>query len=161
MKDFLIRKAELEDYDRVLEMNEESVHFLSPMDRERLDYLANKADIFDVIEKDGKVEGFILAFREGGDYDSVNYKWFNERYDKFLYIDRVVISIEQQRKGLGEALYNWIFDHAEVDKIAAEIDIKPPNPTSLAFHKNFGFKEVGQHSVAGGTKVVSLEISEL
>src|SRR5699024_9242171 len=139
----------------------ESVHFLSPMDRERLDYLANKADIFDVIEKDGKVEGFILAFREGGDYDSVNYKWFNERYDKFLYIDRVVISIEQQRKGLGEALYNWIFDHAEVDKIAAEIDIKPPNPTSLAFHKNFGFKEVGQHSVAGGTKVVSLEISEL
>lgn len=161
MSNFIIRKAEKRDYDRVLEMNEESVHFLSPMNHERLELLASKADIFVVIEKNAKVEGFILAFRENSDYDSVNYQWFNERYDKFLYIDRVVISIEHQSEGLGEALYKWIFDHAEVDKIAAEIDIEPPNPTSLAFHKNFGFKEVGQHSVAGGTKVVSLEISEL
>ncbi len=160
MKDFLIREAEVKDYDRVLEMNEESVHFLSPMDRDRLELLASKADIFNVIEKDGYVAGFLLAFREDSDYDSVNYQWFNERYDKFLYIDRVVIDIEYQREGLGEALYSWIFDNAEVDKIAAEIDIQPPNPTSLAFHKNFGFEEVGQHSVAGGTKMVSLEIAQ-
>lgn len=161
MKDFLIRNAKLCDYKRVLDLNEESVEFLSPMDEDRLNLLASEANIFSVIELDGNIEGFILAFRENSDYDSINYKWFSDRYDKFLYIDRVVIAKDKQKEGLGTEIYNWIFNNAEVKKIAAEIDIKPANPISLKFHRDFGFKEVGQQSVAGGSKIVSLEISEI
>lgn len=156
----LVRVAEVEDYDRILELNEESVHFLSPMDRERLEKLVVESEIFKVVELDGKVEGFILAFREDKDYDSINYKWFSEKYDEFLYIDRAVISVEMQRKGLGEVLYNSVIKDAQVSRITAEIDIKPANPGSLEFHKNFGFEEVGQHKVAGGTKLVSLQTVE-
>lgn len=156
----VVRVAEVEDYGRILELNEESVHFLSPMDGERLEKLSSEADILKVVQVDGKVEGFIMAFREDRDYDSINYKWFSEKYEEFLYIDRAVISVEMQRKGLGNLLYESVFKDAEISRITAEIDIKPANPGSLEFHKNFGFKEVGQHKVAGGTKLVSLQAVE-
>lgn len=37
MGEMTIRKLEMKDYDRVLELNDESVHFLSPLTNDKLD----------------------------------------------------------------------------------------------------------------------------
>lgn len=152
------------DIDRILELNEESVHFLSPLTKEKLKRLIGQSEMLSVIEVDGRVEAFVLTITEGKDYDSVNYQWFSKNYEKFLYIDRVVVSVEMHGKGLGRKLYEKVFEYAkEIDApiVAAEIDINPPNPGSLNFHKKSGFKEVGKQSVAGGKKEVSLQVLEL
>lgn len=164
MNKTIIRNAEEKDYDRILELNEESVHFLSPMDGAKLAKLAHESDLFLVAEVDGRVEAFVLALLENKAYDSVNYLWFSERYHHFLYIDRVVVSVDSHGKRLGSVLYETIFEQARkltATCIAAEIDIVPPNPVSLKFHEKFGFKEVGKQSVYDGQKVVSLQIADL
>lgn len=156
----IIRNAEKKDFARILELNQESVHFLSPMDMEKLEQLAGQAELLEVVEVDGQVEAFILTLTEGKEYDSVNYLWFAERYERFLYIDRVVVSVRMHGKGLGGMLYKEIFGYAvrkSIPFVTAEIDINPPNPGSLTFHEKFGFEEVGRQSVAGGKKIVSLQ----
>ena len=155
-----VRPATPEDYDQILKLNEESVHFLSPLSKEKLIHLHQQSEILKVVEVDGVVEAFVLALSEGKDYDSVNYIWFEKNYEKFLYIDRVVVSLKQQSSGLGKLLYDEVFKHAEsvgTPVVTAEIDIEPPNPVSLKFHEKFGFREVGQQAVAGGKKIVSLQ----
>ena len=164
MKDIIIRNFEKKDYDRILKLNDESVCFLSPLTNERLNSLITQSEIFNVIEVDGVVEAFVLALREGKEYDSINYLWFSDHYDRFLYIDRIVVSLKMHRKGLGNMLYHSVFNDAKLISLpylAAEIDIDPPNPGSLMFHEKFGFKEVEIQAVAEGEKVVSLQIVKL
>jgi predicted GNAT superfamily acetyltransferase len=161
--DVAIRPAGPEDFDRILELNEESVHFLSPLTREKLEHLDNQAELHKVAVAEGEVVAFCLAFREGADYDSVNYRWFADHYSSFLYVDRVVVDLKKQGLGLGSLLYEEVFRYAKetgVPLVTAEIDIEPPNPVSLKFHEKFGFHEVGRQEVVNGTKIVSLQIAK-
>ena len=108
---------------------------------------------------DGDVAAFLLAFREGADYDSPNYLWFAQHYDRFLYIDRVVVAAAHQGKRLGAGLYRDLFDFARqsaVPRVTCEFDVEPPNEVSRRFHASFGFREVGAQWVAGGKKRVSM-----
>jgi|SRR6056297_428566 len=160
----ILRKAENKDFERILELNEESVHFLSPMTIEKLKYLKGQSEMLSVVEVDGKVEAFILTIREDKAYEGINYMWFSDHYDQFLYIDRVVVSVDMHGKGLGKMLYNFVFDYAKeiaIPYVTAEIYISPPNTISLKFHEKFGFKEVGTQPVAEGKKVVSLQVAEV
>jgi len=160
----ILREVESRDFERILELNEESVHYLSPLDMEKLRRLWEQSEMFSVVECDGMVEAFVLTIREGKDYDSLNYLWFSNNYKEFLYIDRVVVSEKMQGKGLGKMLYRSVFQHARemgVPYVTAEIDVNPPNPGSLRFHEGFGFKEVGRQAVAEGKKEVSLQAVEI
>lgn len=158
----IIRQVKKEDYPRILYLNEDLVNFLSPLDQEDLGKLVEEAEFFQVIEVEGQVEAFLIALREGKSYTSVNYLWFSKNYESFLYIDRVVVSREYMRKGLGRKLYSYIFDREkDVDYITAEIDIEPINQVSLDFHKSFGFKEVGRQTIKNGEKTVSLQLAKI
>lgn len=158
----IIRQVKKEDYPRILYLNEDLVNFLSPLDQEDLEKLVEEAEFFQVIEVEGQVEAFLIALREGKSYTSVNYLWFSKNYESFLYIDRVVVSREYMRKGLGRKLYSYIFDREkDVDYITAEIDIEPINQVSLDFHKSFGFKEVGRQTIKNGEKTVSLQLAKI
>ena len=109
---------------------------------------------------DGQVAAFLLAFREGTGYDSVNYRWFAGRYAHFLYIDRVVVGDAYRGQGLGRLLYDDLFArarHAGVPVVTCEFDIDPPNPVSARFHAAFGFREVGTQAVPPAGKRVSLQ----
>lgn len=164
MEDIIVRKFEIKDRDRLLELNHESVHFLSPLTKDKLNSLVSQSEMLNVVEVDGVVEAFVLTLREGKEYDSINYLWFSDNYDHFLYVDRVVVSLKMHGKGLGKILYNSVFTHAketDVPFVTAEIDISPPNPGSLKFHEKFGFKEVGRQTVAQGKKSVSLQVATL
>lgn len=159
-----LRSALESDLPSVLALNKESEQFLSPLTRVRLEVMAEQADAFWVIEDARAVAAFLLAFREGTAYDSVNYRWFAQRYPGFLYIDRVVVSHRAKGKGLGTALYRQVFSRARdtsVPLVTCEFDIDPPNAVSARFHAKFGFREVGQQRVAGGKKSVALQVASV
>jgi len=160
----MIRSAEPADFTSILELNAESVHFLSPLDLQGLVSLHSQAAYHKVVEVDGRVVAFLLAFREGAHYDSPNYIWFSERYASFLYIDRAVVHQEQRRKGHAAALYDDLIAFAAetgVVIITCEVDIQPPNTGSLLFHETYGFREVGTQWLSGGQKQVSLREKRL
>jgi predicted GNAT superfamily acetyltransferase len=155
-----IRDAKPSDFPTLVRLNLESEHFLSPMNHERLAHLHTQSAYHRVACIDDQVVAFLLAFREGADYDSPNYRWFSARYPQFLYIDRIVVDAAHQGKRLGAQLYDDLFRYARqtsATRITCEFDVEPPNEASRRFHARFGFKQVGEQSVAQGTKKVSLQ----
>ena len=70
------RDATPDDFPAILALNAESVHFLSPLDAPRLQRLHAQAAYHRIVTAGGGVAAFLLAFREGADYDSPNYRWF-------------------------------------------------------------------------------------
>jgi len=162
--DFNIIDANTSHYEEVLALNERLVHYLSPLSLEGLQSLADQSNLFKVVVQHGKVVGFFISLREGQPYESVNYRWFSQRYPAFLYIDRIVISQEMQGKGLGKALYQHLFDYAReknITLIAAEIYSLPPNKVSLEFHKANGFLEVGRQMTTDGSREVSMQLKKI
>lgn len=157
-----IRKAEEKDYPFILRVNEENVEVLSPMDEGRLRMFAEIADLLLVAEEEGEPRAFLIALREGVDsYDSENYRWFNKTFEKFLYIDRVVIDGPSRGLGIGKRLYQEVYARAcggGVPLVTAEIDTIPYNAPSLKFHKAMGFREVGTQKVRNNTVQVSLQV---
>lgn len=156
-----LRPAQKEDYPFILRVNEENVEVLSPMDGDRLNRLAGAAELLLVAEADGVPAAFLIALREGvGFYDSENYRWFSRNYEKFLYIDRVVIDEPFRGLGIGRELYQAVFQRSRetgVPFVTAEIDTIPYNEASLKFHQVMGFRQVGEQVIRGGTVKVSLQ----
>ena len=157
-----IRRITDEDRPFVLECNRVNVEVLSPMDETRLEYFREKSEMFRVVTIEGKPAAFLIALREGlDDYTSENYIWFTKQYEKFLYVDRVVIDERFRGRGIGRRLYEEVADHArstDVPVMTAEIDIRPYNEPSLKFHESMGFHEVGQQVIRGGEIEVSLQV---
>ncbi len=153
------RDADPSDYPTVLDLNEASVHYLSPLDSERLARLADACCQLRVAERDGEVIGFLMAFADEADYDSVNYQWFATRYRRFAYIDRVVVREDCRGLGLARQFYQaleiWAAHHDMV-RLTCEVDVEPPNVASIAFHHKAGFVEVGRQTAGDGSKIVSL-----
>lgn len=148
------------DFEALLRLNAESEHFLSPLSLPRLQMLHAQAWYHRVVCADDSVLGFLLALREGADYDSENYRWFAARHPQFLYIDRIVLGPAARGQGLAARLYQDLFTRARgqgIARITCEFDWDPPNEASRRFHERFGFEEVGRQSVAGGKKIVSLQ----
>jgi predicted GNAT superfamily acetyltransferase len=159
-----IRTTQQDDSSQILRLNEESVQFLSPMTAERLALLHTQAAYLRVLEVAGQVAAFVLAFREGSAYDSPNYGWFASRFPKFLYIDRVVVSLDIQGRGAGKLLYEDLFAFARtsgIGLVTCEIDLVPPNPNSQRFHERYGFTQVGTQTYGHAQKLVSLQVVDL
>lgn len=160
----LIRDANVDDFAHILQLNEEYVRFLSPLNLSRLQLLHSQATYHRVVEQSGEIAAFLLAFREGSSYDGINYQWFVERFERFLYVDRIVVSSKFEGQGIGNLLYADIFSFAknsQAMRITCEFDIDPPNEISRRFHVRHGFQEVGQNSVDYARKKVSMQSSEL
>ena len=62
--------------------------------------------------------------------------------------------------GIGRRLYESVEDWARGQGcrwLAAEINLEPPNPGSLEFHRRMGFVPIGQQAYPGG-KVLSMQL---
>ena len=155
-----LRDATPADFPAILTLNEAFVSVLSPLDDARLARLHGQAALHRVIERDGRIEAFLMAMREGADYDSPNYRWFAKRHTRFLYVDRIVVGSDTQARGAGRQLYRDVYARASRDGvpvITCEFDIAPPNPASARFHAKLGFREIGTQQLDGGRKIVSLQ----
>ena len=112
----------------------------------------------------GQVEAFMIALDQGATYRSPNFIWFLSRFERFVYVDRIVVSPQARGRGYARHLYQKLFERARAaghDVIACEVNSVPPNPESAAFHRALGFVEVGTGPVAGSTKMVRYLIKRL
>jgi predicted GNAT superfamily acetyltransferase len=157
-----LRRVTAQDRPRVLELNEASVQELSPLDEQRLDYILALAHSCLVAERDdGRVVAFAIAVAPGSDYDSANYRWLGERFERFLYLDRIAVDAACRRQGVGALLYDAMEDAAaEYGRMVCDVNIAPRNDASLAFHAARGYREVGELA-HGDSKTVALMSKEL
>lgn len=150
---------QVSDLDIVLQMNTASIPAVSALTRDELRELMGRSARARVIECDGEVAGFLLGFVAGADYASLNYQWFCARYESFFYVDRIVIGKSWRGQGLGAALYADVDAFARtqgLSSVTCEVNLRPHNAESLAFHGAQGFEQVGIQDTEGGNKRVSL-----
>lgn len=91
-------------------------------------------------------DAFLLALDHTASYDSPNFLWLKARYDRFVYVDRIVVADHARGRGHARALYEDLFVQARDaghTVVVCEVNADPPNPSSDAFHAALGFMEVG------------------
>lgn len=152
----LLRNVERRDLHQVLSMNQGAVPSMNSLELSDIERFAEDAAWFRVAEIDSATAAFLIVLDANTDYESINYRWFRERYTDFLYIDRIAVDPRFQRRGLGQALYEDLFAEVrrqDIARICAEVNLQPPNPGSIAFHRALGFVQVGELEHPGEKKV--------
>lgn len=110
---------------------------------------------------DTEVRGFCVTFASGVGRDlGVNYRWFDERYPDFVYLDRVVVDAPYRSRRLGQMLYEEverrILEEDVTSLFTCEVNLRPRNDGSLRFHARLGFEQVGEQESKPGLVVAML-----
>ena len=147
-----------DDLDQVLRLNDDSVPHVSRIDSTQMEWFASNAQYFRVAQQEGKLAGFLIGLRPGLPYASPNYRWFSENYSDFGYVDRVAVAATARRMGVASRLYQDFaeFLPREVKVMTCEVNIRPPNESSMRYHEQHGFVCVATQETEGGTKEVAL-----
>jgi predicted GNAT superfamily acetyltransferase len=155
----VIRPLVASDIEKVTALNNDAYPAVPVATVEEMAEFVETFDWCMVAELDSDVVGFVMAVEPGKDYDSENYRFFESRGLPHFYIDRVVLGEGARGKGLGKRLYGELFDEARrrgYQRITCEVNLKPENPVSLAFHNTMGFVGVGVQDTKGGEVTVQL-----
>lgn len=109
-------------------------------------------------------QAFLTALDQDSSYDGQNFNWFRDRYERFVYIDRIVVDSSLRGQGVGRLLYEDLFrrmhDAGQL-YVGCEINLSPPNPASDAFHLRLGFSEKGSAKLIGRDKTVRYFVKTL
>jgi len=137
-------------FEKVLRLNQAHATELSELDEPSLRRLIDGA-FFASVVNDG--EAFIIAFDQDAAYDSPNFRWFHDRYRRFVYVDRIAVDGGARGRGLAHRMYRSLFERASElghSTILCEVNLRPANRASDAFHSAYGFEEVGRAAFPGG-----------
>lgn len=145
-----------EDLPRVLELNNTATPAVGRLTMPDLERLVDMATVRVAAVADDVVAGFALGLPPGRSYTSENYRYFAERFEDFHYLDRIVVDPSFFRRGLGSGLYDEVERLCGAPVLLCEVNIRPLNGDSLAFHEHRGFRQVGTQDTEGGTKTVAL-----
>ena len=146
------------DLEGVLRLNEASVPAVNSVDLDLMRWFTAHAAYFRVAMRDEALAGFLIGMRPGTSYASPNYRWFCDAYEDFGYTDRIAISETARRRGLATRLYRD-FDAslpASARVMTCEVNLVPPNESSMRFHERYGFRTVGTQTLDNGRKKVAL-----
>lgn len=138
----------------LLALNNAHAQELSWLEPEKLAAMVGEAFL---ARRVGLDDALLIAFDQDAAYDSPNFLWFRERYDRFVYVDRIVVAEKARGRGLARVLYEALFEAALAAghvRVVCEVNSDPPNPGSDAFHAALGFAEVGAAVLPGGKKAV-------
>ncbi len=158
-----IHPATIDDFAVIESLNNSVVNLTSPMDAERIQQLHAMSSYHRVIVQDSQLMAFLLVLGPDCDYNSVNYQWFDQHYDNFAYIDRIVVRDGSRGRGLGTLLYENLFAWAisqQIGNIVCEYNAEPLNEASRKFHDVLGFQEVSLKRI-GQAKRVSMQLRVL
>jgi hypothetical protein len=149
------------DYPAILTLNDDAVPHVNSIPEHALTHLHGQSVYLGVarsVNAPDQLAGFLLALPESAEYDSENFGYFKCRYARFVYIDRIVVGANFRRAGVGAALYADLIRHLPQDcpSLTCEVNLRPANPGSLAFHRGLGFEPVGEQETGGGAKRVCL-----
>ena len=158
----VVRNIETADLQRVLEINNANTPGVSELTKNELQTdLSNSLHALAIDNEQGEVCAFCITFDPSAPDAGDNHRWFAERYKSFVYLDRIAIDSNHQNRGLGALLYQAVeqrmLDSAEHSLLCCEVNLEPPNPGSLRFHKRIGFTECGVQSTAPGNAVTYLQ----
>lgn len=154
----IIRKAEKKDVQALYEINKAEIPQVSHIEEEDIHWFIGNAHRFEVAEINGELAGLLLVFKNGSEYESDNYRWFCERYEDFIYVDRIIVSEQFKRRGIGSTFYYRLIQESGEENVplTCEVNLQPSNEASMEFHKKLGFTEVGQKKTANGNKLVCM-----
>jgi uncharacterized protein len=139
----------------ILQLNNANARETSRMDAPGMCALLDSA--FYSRGVDHGATAFLIALDQDAPYNNFNFNWFKDRYDSFVYIDRVVVAQAAREQGLARALYQDLIARAEKAghcRVVCEVNFDPPNPISDAFHSAMGFVTVGHALICNGAKEV-------
>ena len=154
----MVRDAVVADHPAVLSLNNAAVPAVNAPTPEEFVWLAAHAAYFRVVDDGEGIAGFVLCLPSGVAYWSGNYEWFGARHASFLYLDRVVVAPRAQGTGAGRALYEDMHSFAagRWPRVTLEVNLRPPNPVSDAFHLRMGYMAVGVREYADGLNAVTM-----
>ena len=146
-----IRPITDEDLDTIVEINQDALEGVGPLDRAATAALVEMADDALVMTDEGDIAGFVITLPPGAAYDSSRYRWFDTYFEtsEYVYLDRIVVSADHRRKGVASKLYDAIEDEKPIG-----LEVYDHNDASLAFHSGRGFEEVGVLAEGGPTNIM-------
>jgi predicted GNAT superfamily acetyltransferase len=153
------RPATSSDLAALIALNDASVPHVNALTSEGwLRFLGGDARVRVAASTTGALDALTVTLPPGRAYGSENYAWFQRNLPDFVYVDRIVVAADRRGQGLGRAAYADIFAAVARDgpPVVCEVNLAPPNDTSLAFHGNLGFRELAVESVYGGSKRVAM-----
>lgn len=161
--DVIIREVAAADLDAVLTLNQSEVPHVGGVDLDKMRWYAANASYFRVAAAGDALAAYLVGFRPGTAYTSPNYLWFCDRYDDFAYVDRVAVAEFARRTGIATQLYE---DFARamppsVGVMTCEVNVRPPNESSMDFHTRIGFRQVGSLASEDGEKEVAMLLKDL
>lgn len=158
----IIRECRPDELSAIRAINSAAMPDVNDVSPARMRWFLESADYFRVATRNGGIAGFLIALLPGHPYDSPNYRWYTNHYDRFVYIDRVVVAPAFRGLGIGNVLYADVQSFAEqrASLLTCEVYLEPRNDVSLLFHGAHGFHEVGQQRLPDG-RFVSLLAKDL
>ena len=149
----------IQDFGELLALNESCVPHVNSIGVQDLEEFKTQAYCFSKLcDADNCLMGFVIALQPGQSYDSVNYRWFERKFESFLYIDRIMVHRSFRRRGLATRIYHMLENlsvKAGVPRLCCEVNINPPNPDSQKLHDRLGFGSVGTLLTQNGKKEVN------
>lgn len=145
MPEYSIRELTSADLASATVINNANVPAVGAADEAKMAHLCELAEVaLAVVDANDVVVGFCVVLPAGTAYESVNYRWFGERFDDFVYLDRVAFAASACNQGLGTRLYGEVERRVSAAQFCCEVNLRPRNDGSLRFHERLGFAEVGQ-----------------
>ena len=151
----VIRPFQDGDADACVALNNANIPAVSEASREKFDRILGES-LFALVAVDdpGAVIGFCNVMGPDSGYWSENFAWFKERYDDFVYLDRIEVDASTRSLGIGAALYAAVEERiAGTPWLTCEVNLRPLNEGSWRFHHRIGFTEVGRQETSYGILV--------
>ena len=152
-----LRALSFDDVKAMWTINEQGLPGTGQVSRQELRDLLTLSTLPIGAFQEEEMLGFVICLPPRTAYGSLNYAWFNERFDSFIYVDRIAVLEAHRDKGVGTKLYDRVVAYSQENVLLlihrkitsllqiekAEVNLEPPNPGSMRFHHRFGFEEVG------------------
>lgn len=153
-----LRPFQADDLAKLYAINCASEPGVGAVSERALGDIIAQGDCFVAIQGDGAPAGFLLTLGSGKRYASKNYHWFEDRYEDYVYIDRIAVAPNARNLGLGAKLYQHGFKHytGKTLLMGCEVNTVPANPGSMQFHTRLGFSEIGTQIFNDGYAVAYL-----
>lgn len=160
----LLRSITNTDIEPLWQLNQANTPHVSGLSLDEFTQLLSIADYKVLFEHEDKIVGLLIGFLPGADYQSPNYQWFEQNYQAHAYIDRIAIDTSARKLGIASRLYQdferFALEH-KTEYLSCEVNIRPCNEVSLAFHEKQGFEQAGTQETEGGQKEVALLIKPI
>jgi len=144
----MIRAMTTADFDSIVHLNQNALDGVGPLDADGLAQLVTMSDQA-LVDVDGDIAGFVITLPPGAAYESSCYRWFEDRLEDYVYLDRIVVAGGHRREGVASRLYEQV-----ERELPIALEVYEDNDVSLAFHESRGFEQVGVLTDGGTTNLM-------